>query len=115
MLALAEGGDAGVQRAITDAGGVVGRAVADLCNYVNPELVVVGGDLAAAGDLLLEPIRDAVRRYAIPAAADELRILPAGLGPRAEVLGALALAGHESDELLTISMSPTSYQRRRTR
>ena len=115
MLALAEGGDAGVQRAITDAGGVVGRAVADLCNYVNPELVVVGGDLAAAGDLLLEPIRDAVRRFAIPAAADELRILPAGLGPRAEVLGALALAGHESDELLTISMSPTSYQRRRTR
>ncbi len=114
MLALAEGGDAGVQRAITDAGGVVGRAVADLCNYVNPELVVVGGDLAAAGDLLLEPIRER-------SAASRSRPQPTNSGSfrpgwaRVRRYSGLALAGHESDELLTISMSPTSYQRRRTR
>ena len=46
---------------IADAGRVVGRAVADLCNVLNPDLVVVGGDLSAAGDLVLEPMREAVR------------------------------------------------------
>ena len=61
------GFDAGCQRVIADAGRVVGRAVADLCNYLNPDLVVVGGDLSAAGDLVLEPMREAVRRFAIPA------------------------------------------------
>ena len=46
LLQLAQEGDAGCQRVIADAGRVVGRAVADLCNYLNPELVVVGGELA---------------------------------------------------------------------
>ena len=45
---------------IADAGRVVGRAVADLCNFINPDLVIVGGELAAAGDLLLDPMREAV-------------------------------------------------------
>jgi predicted NBD/HSP70 family sugar kinase len=66
LLQLAQEGDAGCQRVVADAGRVVGRAVADLCNYLNPDLVVVGGDLSAAGDLVLEPMREAVRRFAIP-------------------------------------------------
>nr|MDT0666121.1 ROK family protein [Micromonospora sp. DSM 115978] len=57
MLALARDGDAGCQRVVADAGRAIGVAVANLCNLVNPELVVVGGDLAAAGDLLLDPLR----------------------------------------------------------
>ena len=93
LLGLAREGDAGCRRVIADAGRVVGRAVADLCNVINPELVVVGGDLAAAGDLLLDPMRESVRRFAIPAAAEDVRIVAGVLGDRAEVLGALALVG----------------------
>ncbi len=108
LLALAQDGDAGCQRAIADAGGVVGRAVADLCNHVNPDLVVVGGDLAPAGDLLLEPMREAVRRFAIAAAAKNVTIVAGSLGERAELLGALALAGVEAEAPLSAATSVIS-------
>jgi predicted NBD/HSP70 family sugar kinase len=109
LLRLAKEGDVGCQRVIADAGSVVGRAVADLCNYLNPDLVVVGGDLSVAGDLVIEPMREAVRRYAIPAAADDVQIVAGTLGDRAELLGALALAGHESEDPLTVPV-PHMYQ-----
>jgi predicted NBD/HSP70 family sugar kinase len=104
-----------LRRVIHDAGRVVGRAVADLCNFINPDLVIVGGDLSAAGDLLLDPMREAVRRFAIPAAAEDVRITAGVLGDRAEVLGSLALAGHESDDPLTVPVQHMSHQRRRSR
>jgi predicted NBD/HSP70 family sugar kinase len=109
LLDLAQEGDAGCQRVVADAGRVVGRAVADLCNYLNPDLVVVGGDLSAAGDLVLEPMREAVRRFAIPAAAEDVEIVAGTLGDRAELLGALALAGHESEDPLTVPVPHMSH------
>jgi predicted NBD/HSP70 family sugar kinase len=109
LLRLAEEGDAGCQRVLADAGRVVGRAVADLCNYLNPDLVVVGGDLSVAGDVLLEPMREAVRRFAIPAAVEDVEIVAGTLGGRAELLGALALAGHESEDPLTIPVPHMSH------
>jgi predicted NBD/HSP70 family sugar kinase len=109
LLELAEQGDAGCQRVLADAGRVVGRAVADLCNYLNPDLVVVGGDLSVAGDVLLEPMREAVRRFAIPAAVEDVEIVAGTLGGRAELLGALALAGHESEDPLTIPVPNMSH------
>ena len=115
LLALASDGDAGCRRVIHDAGRVVGRAVADLCNFINPDLVVVGGELAAAGDLLLDPIREAVTRFAIPAASEGVRVTAGVLGERAEVLGSLALAGHEADDPLTLPIPVMSNQRRRSR
>jgi predicted NBD/HSP70 family sugar kinase/biotin operon repressor len=115
LLALALDGDAGCRRVIHDAGRVVGRAVADLCNFITPDLVVVGGELSAAGDLLLDPIREAVSRFAIPAATEDVRITAGVLGERAEVLGALALAGHESDDPLTLPVTHMSHQWRRSR
>jgi len=115
MLALAADGDAGAQRVLQDAGHVVGRAMADLCNYLNPELIVIGGDLSTAGDLIIDPMREAVNRFAIPAAAQDVRIVAGVLGDRAEVLGALALAGHESDDPLTVPVPTMFHHRRRTR
>jgi predicted NBD/HSP70 family sugar kinase len=109
LLRLVEEGDAGCQRVLADAGRVVGRAVADLCNYLNPDLVVVGGDLSVAGDVLLEPMREAVRRFAIPAAVEDVEIVAGSLGGRAELLGALALAGHESEDPLTIPLPNMSH------
>ena len=92
MIRLANEGDAGARRVIADAGRVVGRALADVCNVLNPDRIVVGGELGEAGDLLLDPLREAVGRFAIPAAAEDVEIVPGVLGDRAEVLGALALA-----------------------
>ena len=97
MLELAESGDAAAGRLIEDAGRAIGIAVANLCNIVNPECVVVGGDLALAGDVLLDPIREVVRRNAIPSAAADTEIVAGVLGERAEMLGALALVMQESE------------------
>jgi len=92
VVRLARDGDPGCRRVIADVGRHVGSGVANLCNLLNPSRVVLGGDLAEAGELVLGPIRESVGRYAIPSAARQLSVLPGALGGRAEVLGALALA-----------------------
>ncbi|MQA93947.1 MAG: ROK family protein [Streptosporangiales bacterium] len=95
VVDLALSGDVGARRVVADAGRYVGLGVAHLCNVLNPSCVVVGGELARAGELLLDPVREGVRRYAIPSAAEVVRVARAEMGERAEVLGALALALHE--------------------
>jgi predicted NBD/HSP70 family sugar kinase/biotin operon repressor len=99
IVRLAHQGDAGCSRAIADAGRVLGRVVAAICNIFNPEMVVVGGDLGEAGDLLLDPMREAVGRYAIAPAAADAKVVAGELGERAQVLGALALAILQSEHL----------------
>ena len=91
LLQAAAAGDSGARRVLADAGRHIGTAVATLCDLLNPELIVVGGELSAAGDVLLDPLREQVHRNAIPATTRELEIVPGVLGPRAELLGALAL------------------------
>jgi glucokinase-like ROK family protein len=91
MVQLARSGDPGCRRVIGDVGRHIGMGVASLCNILNPSRIVLGGDLAEAGELVLGPIRESVSRYAIPSAAQRLSVMPGALGARAEVLGALAL------------------------
>ena len=91
VLARAAEGDAGCRRAIADAGRHVGTAAANLCNVFNPERIVVGGSIGAAGAVLTDPMREAVSRYAIHTAAADVEIVPGHLGGRAELLGAVAL------------------------
>jgi predicted NBD/HSP70 family sugar kinase len=90
LLALIAQHDRGARRAVTDAGRAIGRVLADHCNALNPAAIIVGGELSAAGAALLDSIRDSVDRYAQPAIAQAVEIMPGALGERAEVLGALA-------------------------
>jgi predicted NBD/HSP70 family sugar kinase len=92
VVQLAREGDPGCRRVVADIGRHIGSGVAHLCNLLNPSRVVLGGDLAEAGEVALTPIRDSVSRYSIPSAARNLTLVPGALGGRAEVLGALALA-----------------------
>jgi predicted NBD/HSP70 family sugar kinase len=105
LVALAHAGDPGCRRVLSDAGRAVGRALADLCNCLNPEVLIVGGDLAAAGEPLLEGVREAIRRYALPAAAEAVRVTAGTLGERAEVLGALALVIGDTERLSAAGLS----------
>jgi predicted NBD/HSP70 family sugar kinase/biotin operon repressor len=91
IVALATGGDPRCRRAVADAGREIGVAVAGLCNLINPDLVIVGGLLSRAGDVLLRPLRESIRRFAVQAAAEAVRVRPAMFVERAELLGAVAL------------------------
>jgi predicted NBD/HSP70 family sugar kinase len=98
-IAYARAGDAGCRRALADAGRAIGMAVATVCNLFNPERIVVGGELAAAGELLLGPLRESLRRGAIRSAAEDAEVVEGSLGERAEVLGALGLVLRRCPEL----------------
>jgi predicted NBD/HSP70 family sugar kinase len=78
-------------RVLADAGSHIGVAIANLINLFNPRRIVVGGELAGAGELLLQPMRVAAERSAVQAAIEAVEIVPGVLGQRAEVLGGLAL------------------------
>jgi predicted NBD/HSP70 family sugar kinase len=92
VISLAADGDMRCRRAIADAGMEIGVAAAGLCNLINPERVIVGGLLSRAGELLLKPIRESIRRYAVLAAAERVEVVSAVFVERAELLGSLALA-----------------------
>jgi predicted NBD/HSP70 family sugar kinase len=76
---------------VADAGEAVGRAVSMLVNILNPELVVIGGELAQAGSVVLDPISAGIERHSVVPAAAAVRVVGGRLGERAEVLGAAAL------------------------
>jgi predicted NBD/HSP70 family sugar kinase len=79
-------------------GGVVGWLSVALANayaLLAPDAFVVGGGVAAAGDLLLGPLEEAVRRRVFLAPPERVRVLPAALGPYAGAAGA-ALRGREA-------------------
>jgi predicted NBD/HSP70 family sugar kinase len=92
VIARAQDGDTGCARALTDSGRAIGTALATLCNLINPQRIIVGGELGAAGSLLLDPIRDTLDRGAIRSAGQDVTLCQSTLGERAEVLGAVALA-----------------------
>jgi predicted NBD/HSP70 family sugar kinase len=105
LLALAADGDVGCRRALGDAGRALGRALAAVINCLNPEMLIIGGELSAAGEPLLEGIRESVRRFALPAAADAVTVTAGVLGNRAEVLGALALVIGDTERLSSVRLS----------
>lgn len=99
-------GDSGCRRIIADAGRAIGTAVAAASNLLAPERVVVGGTLAAAGTILLAPLRDVVRRHAMHTISANTHIVAGALGQRAEVLGGLALALRSANRLVAQRMVP---------
>jgi glucokinase len=91
LTRLAHGGDGDALALYARIGTLLGVGIANLVNIFNPELVVVGGSVAAAGDALLEPARRQVLRQALRPQRDEVRIEPAHLGEDAGLVGAAAL------------------------
>ena len=96
VIAAARSGDVAARRVIEDAGLHLGWGLAALVNLVAPDVVIVGGDMARAGDLLLEPALTGMRRHALPDAAP-IDVVAAHLGERASLIGALTLAIDATD------------------
>jgi predicted NBD/HSP70 family sugar kinase len=92
VLELADRGDARCRRAFADAGHAFGVVIAQLCNLLSPQRVVMGGELTLAGDLIFSPLRETIAQRAVPAAAAAVEVLPSLLGERAELVGAICFA-----------------------
>ncbi|MDE0545848.1 ROK family transcriptional regulator [Microbacterium sp. C7(2022)] len=92
LLQAAEDGDGSARRVIADAGRHIGIATASLCNLFDPELIIVGGELSAAGEILMAPMRHSLERTALGSANGLPEIVGASFGEWAETRGAIAIA-----------------------
>lgn len=89
---LAQAEDAGAVACVAQVGRMLGVGIASFVNVFNPEVVVVGGGVSAAGELLLAPARAEVAARALSPSKDVVRIVEARFGAEAGMLGAAVLA-----------------------
>lgn len=94
LVGFAIGGDRIAARLISDAGATTGRVLASLCNLLDPDLVVIGGDLVRAGELLLDPLRASLVRHALGLVGAHVKVVGAELGRKGGALGGVALLHH---------------------
>ncbi|MGZ5334415.1 MAG: ROK family protein [Solirubrobacterales bacterium] len=88
-------GDAVAREVVAEAGRYLGVAVASLVNIFDPDLVVIGGGVTAgAGELLVEPAREEMRRRALPP-MNRTPVTPAALGSDAGMIGAAQMVLEE--------------------
>ena len=97
VVAAAQTGDAKAKALMTLLGERLGVGVANVINTFDPEVVVIGGGVASAGELLLVPIRESARRFVVPGIGEATEIRVARYGAEAGVRGAALLAHHELD------------------
>jgi glucokinase len=94
MLAteLAHDGDPVALDVVTTVGRHLGVGLSNVINILNPEVIVVGGGVIAAGELLLEPARKVVAERALAPSRDQVRIVPTRFGDASGMVGAALLA-----------------------
>jgi len=92
VFAAARGGDGVCVSVIRDTAKYVGMAIANLATMLDPEVVVLGGTLASAGDMMLEAIRLECSRRLRPPQAERIRIVLSTLGADAAAIGAARAA-----------------------
>jgi glucokinase len=88
LVRLASEGEPRAIKILDGIGRHLGAGIGSLVNIFNPELVVIGGGFAAAGDFILDPAREIVAREALAGAGERLRIVRAELGTSAGLIGA---------------------------
>jgi glucokinase len=93
----ARAGDAAALDGLAAVGRYLGIGIANMVTVISPDCIVIGGGVAAAGDLLLEPIRAELRRRVRTTSLDEVRLVTAELGTWAGAIGA-AVHGAERAE-----------------
>ncbi|MCU1676116.1 MAG: hypothetical protein JWM93_874, partial [Frankiales bacterium] len=92
VVQMARDGQPDATRLFRQAAAVIGAAVSDIVNTLNPRIVVLGGQLSAADDILFAGIREVVYRRSLPRATRRLQIVPSTLGERVGVHGLARLA-----------------------
>jgi predicted NBD/HSP70 family sugar kinase len=98
VIELVAAGDPEARRMIRDSGRYIGEVVAAAVNLLNPAVVVIAGDLAAAYDVFVAGFRESLYRNATAMATRELEVVPAAHGGHSAVVGTAAMV---LDEVLS--------------
>jgi predicted NBD/HSP70 family sugar kinase len=106
VIKLAQIGDVGCRRVLADAGSHIGLAAANMYNLLDPELIVVGGNLAPAGEILLGPLRESMVRRAIHAGEVLPPVVVGELDEKVVVLGAAAAVLRDADNFPLPNQNP---------
>ncbi|MCQ2958297.1 MAG: ROK family protein [Candidatus Gastranaerophilales bacterium] len=91
----AKQGDAVAKQIFNIVGEYLGVALVSVVNLLNPEKIIVGGGVGQAGDLILNPVREAIQRRCIPTSAQAVEVVQAQLGESAGVVGASLLVNQK--------------------
>jgi glucokinase len=94
---LAVRGDKRAQEVLREAGCYLGLALANLVSTLNPEIIVLGGGVAEAGELLLKSARETMMLWAQPIAVRQTRLVRSRLGGAASLLGMAKMALDHSE------------------
>jgi glucokinase len=92
VFQLAAEGDELARQGVEEVCTYLGIALANIVHLVNPSMIILGGSVAQAGDLLIGPLRERLQRLCLPAAFQDLRIVQGSLGTDANLVGAVTLA-----------------------
>ena len=104
VTSAAKEGDKVARRILSEVGEHLGKGISYLLNILDPEMIVVAGDPADAGEALFEPLRASVERHALQ--PHGVRIVPSVLGTRAEIIGAVLLGmDHVRCGVRTVTLS----------
>ncbi len=87
----AEAGDELARSILTEAGTLLGVAVGGVMNTMDLRVSVIGGGVSAAGDLVINAVRDSVRAHVLKPLRDDIRVIQSKLGNNAGILGAAGL------------------------
>lgn len=83
----AEAGDEIAKDIYEQAGFYIGIAAANMCASIGPRRIIIGGGVAQAGDLLLDPIRRTIRERVYVMPVEQVEVVPSQLGNNAGVIG----------------------------
>jgi glucokinase len=97
VLAAAREGDTAAGSLLALLGQRLGIGIANAINTFDPDVVVIGGGVSGAGELLLGPARESALRFVLPGVGEATEIRLARFGAEAGVRGAALLAAHELD------------------
>jgi predicted NBD/HSP70 family sugar kinase len=96
VVALVRAGNMRAAQAVRQAGRDIGEVLAACVSLLNPSVIVMGGSLAEAGEMLLAGVREAVYRRSLPLATEHLRIVSSVTGAQAGVVGAATMVVHHA-------------------
>lgn len=92
VFARARRGDERAKAVIAGAAQALGASCANIINMIDPELIIIGGSVAQASELLVKPAREWARRFSLPGVRGQTPIVRSQLNKASAFLGAAALA-----------------------